>query len=113
MLGQYYNAEMFHFKFMDMIPNYGRNLKVTSKTSPSINSSPNFRTPFVVEKIGHKYENYVSKYGVYVRFVLKVHQFPHSSQKMLLIAIDPVLQMAMFDLHITLIYELPCEIAKL
>jgi hypothetical protein len=44
-LGLYYNAETFHFKFMNMIPNSGPNLRVTSKT-PSKNSSHNFRNRF-------------------------------------------------------------------
>jgi hypothetical protein len=44
-LGLYYNAETLHFKFMNRIPNSGPNLKVTSKISPSMNSSHNFHTP--------------------------------------------------------------------
>jgi hypothetical protein len=52
-LGLYYNAETFHFKFMNRIPNSGPNLKVTSKTMP-YNSSHNFHTPFLDEKIGQK-----------------------------------------------------------
>jgi hypothetical protein len=50
----YYNAEMFHFKVMNRIPNCGPNLKVTSKTTPSKNSSHNFCTPFFDDKIGQK-----------------------------------------------------------
>jgi hypothetical protein len=44
-LGLCYNAEMFHFKFINRIPNSEPNLKVTSKTTPSKNSSHNFHTP--------------------------------------------------------------------
>jgi hypothetical protein len=53
-LGLYYNAEMFHFKFMNRIPNSGPKLKLTSKTMPYKNSSHNFHTPFMDEKIGQK-----------------------------------------------------------
>jgi hypothetical protein len=44
-LGLYYNAQTFHFKFMNRISNSRPNLKVTSKTRPSKNSSHNFCTP--------------------------------------------------------------------
>jgi hypothetical protein len=50
----YYKAETFHFKFMSRIPNSGPNLKVTSKTMPSKNSSHNFRAPVFDEKIGQE-----------------------------------------------------------
>jgi hypothetical protein len=64
-LGLYYNAETFHFKFMNRIPNSGPNLKVTYKTTPSKSSSHNFRTPvFWRENWPKKCEHYASKYGI-------------------------------------------------
>jgi hypothetical protein len=62
-LGLYYNAETFHFKFMNRIPNSGSKLKVTSKTTPSKNSAHIFRTLVFGEKIDQNCENYASKYG--------------------------------------------------
>jgi hypothetical protein len=53
-LGVYYNAETFHFKFMNVISNSRPNLKVTAKTMPSINSSHNFRRLVFDENIDQK-----------------------------------------------------------
>jgi hypothetical protein len=54
-LGLYYNAETFHFKFMNRIPNSGPNLKVTSKKRlpkiPRIIFAPQF---FDKKKNGQK-----------------------------------------------------------
>jgi hypothetical protein len=58
-LGLYYNAKTFHFKFTYIIPNSGRNLKVTSKTMSSKNSLHNFRTRLWARKLDKKCENYV------------------------------------------------------
>jgi hypothetical protein len=44
-LSLYYNAETFHFKFMNRIPNSGLNVKVTSERTLSKNSLCNLRTP--------------------------------------------------------------------
>jgi hypothetical protein len=49
-LGQYYNAETFHFKFMSRITNSEPNLKVASKTTPSKNYSHNFHTPILLAR---------------------------------------------------------------
>jgi hypothetical protein len=53
-LGLCCNTEVFHFKFVNRIPNSRPNLKVASKTMPSKNSSHNFCTPVSYEKIGRK-----------------------------------------------------------
>jgi hypothetical protein len=54
-LGLYHNAETFHFKFMNRIPNSGPNLKVTCKITPSKNSSHNFHTHIFYKEIGQKH----------------------------------------------------------
>jgi hypothetical protein len=51
MSSPYYNAKMFHFKFMNRLPISGHNLKVTYKTRLSKNSSHNFCTPVFDEKL--------------------------------------------------------------
>jgi hypothetical protein len=53
-LSLHYIAEKFQFKFMNGIPKSGPNLKVTSKTTTSENSSHNFHIPVFDEKIGQK-----------------------------------------------------------
>jgi hypothetical protein len=64
-LGLYYNAETFHFKFVQRIPLSGPNLKVTSKATPSKNSLHNFHAPFFEsEDWPKKCENYASKNSI-------------------------------------------------
>jgi hypothetical protein len=53
-LGLYYNAKTFLFKFMNTIPVSGPNVIVTSKTTPSKNSSHIFTPHLFGEKIGKK-----------------------------------------------------------
>jgi hypothetical protein len=58
------NVETFCSKFMNGLHISGPNLKVTSKTTPSKNSSHSFCTLLFHEKIGQKKcENYTSEYG--------------------------------------------------
>jgi hypothetical protein len=53
-LGLYYNAETFHFKFMNRIPNSGPNLKVASKKKRLPKIYRSFHTPLFTRKSAKK-----------------------------------------------------------
>jgi hypothetical protein len=70
-LSLYYNAETFHFKYMNMIPISGPNLEVTPKTTPSKNSLHKFCTPFLMRKLAKRCEKYASKCHIQRNYYLK------------------------------------------
>jgi hypothetical protein len=87
-LGLYYNAETFHFKFMNRIPNYRPNLNATTKTMPSKNSSHNFRNPiFWQENWPKTCENYASK-TIYMCVCVYTHTHTHMHVFTVLVAVQ-------------------------